>query len=503
MIAVVITSVLLSGAGHSSGIRCRPPLYYLGGETALIRGQVRARAESILTLECRLIAGDGVLGSASFSAAANRPVESGDWMEFSFELPVPSVKRQIHGWTVIHWSDSAVESPAIILPAGSMRDMERITRQRKIGIVDPDGTLARHLQSRHIQAESLSTRLAMRAFRGDLVMIRSSGLGGARDSLLDVFRPAVLRGLTVLVIEPEEMPRDFRNGMAVISQPSPALVDDQGGSFAKHPLTEGLGRSGPAGNWLAGWRGESVANIGFLPPIEGNFRVIAGNGSDSDPLAALLEVPEGSGRFVFSGIRTGLGETESIEPLAPLIFDNILLKYLSADTVAWRTMAVLFDTRDADRPEDEGPGMALDFFSSLGNFGDSRPSLADSHPLWLIEGRGDFLERLRAGDPNGWEERFRRIENGTETAVFFNLDAKGLGLMANQFPRSSSGGREPSSMDTTAERIRFGKGEVYLMRMDAAPARESDRRSWLRRLTDWGVEVIPTDRSAGKIDTKK
>lgn len=538
--------IWLGGSPDSPfGLGLNMRIHFFGGETAVIQGKFKGETDRIVfdgksvneaSIELIFSVDKRVL--ARSSTTAKLPTDG--WATFEAVLNFPETRRLIQGDLRVRSNIPSLGSLGVrvaVFPKGAMHDMERITKNKRIGIVDPAGALAAHLSDRRVRFETLSTRTAMRAFDGDLVIVNAARLGGKRDSLLSLFNAGVRRGLTVMILEPENIPPDFRNGMELHPVPSRAARDGDGSFFDTHFLISGLGRP-PLGNWLSHWRPDGfVATSAVSVPVEGNARILAAPIESAETLAVIIEIPEDKGLHVFSTLRTSARDGD---PVPPLILDNLVLHYLHRDTESWRHAALLVDTSTEK---------AREFFESIGAYAGSIPDFEETCPLWIFDGAGDHLKSFRVADPNFWFRFFKRVAAGGETAVFLNVDAGGWDLVSEyvrdaklniesleqeedtfEIPKPARSFlsnispadlrsytiRNPSAaltmltdMDflktawTTAPpiiaRLPHGNGEIFLVQLDWPEGNiAASRRLWARFLTAWNVEIQPTDRSKNK-----
>lgn len=514
----------LVGWQEGASFRIDPPGPHVwGGETVTVRGELfGVSAGTEQTVRAVLHRDGQVLQETEQNLGAR----AGD-TAYALQLVLPDIKRRLPAELRVSWKSLSREFPLVLFPRGGVRDLKELTERKRIGIIDDDGTLAVYLDLRRVVFQSLPNRLAQRAFRGDLIIVNRRDLGGKRDSLTGLLEEHARRGMRVLFIEPQRVSRDFRNGLA----PSAVGADSAIFSDTQQTLLTGLGP-----DYFSNWRPRgAVAAGGFTVPVEGNARVRAF--VDSDVASALiLEILLGRGKFVFSAFDSGLSGGD---PAAALYIDNLIPDLLDDEPSDWRPLSILADT---------GPEAAPDFLSLLGIFGDTNPDVNRSHPLWLIDGRGEFLRRYELEKPRFWKSFLARAQERGETVILLNPDPDGWsriephlkdvsidvaidpvtppadsrplthpaswlirGLGADRLRRYLAQFPDDLIRPLTAAKLPAGgwiggngrfaflpqeKMELYLLQFNfASEPTDTARRFWVELLTGWQVEVTPSEQS--------
>jgi hypothetical protein len=191
----------------------------------------------------------------------------------------------------------------------------------RVALYDPGGRAATALGELGLPFETFDSFRGLALYAGDLIVVGPGAFGRGDEDLGPILAARARSGMRVLLLDQASLPGTLSDALRLWPSFDPDSVTDVV-LAPSHPILRGLQEAAGASFFARA----PVRARPLLPPIRGNFRVIAEARSDSGPSSqegiALLEVPIGAG--VVLAAQASLCADVREDPQARLVLANAL-----------------------------------------------------------------------------------------------------------------------------------------------------------------------------------
>lgn len=214
-----------------------------------------------------------------------------------------------------------------LYPAEPGRAIESLFGRSTVALYDPEQSAAEMLASLGLRVRSIARHDELLDDREDLIVVGTGGFSRGQEALGPILAQRARNGTPVLLLDQPSLPGTFTHRLRLWP------------SFARGPRTDYLLASGhPAFEGSSGSRGAAYLASGgsgmsrpYLPPTDGNFRVLAEMRVKRGPVwqegVRIVEFPIGRGTVVAA--QTALASDFAGDAGARILLINLLTYLLS------------------------------------------------------------------------------------------------------------------------------------------------------------------------------
>lgn len=295
-----------AAAEVSLRIRETDPQFYSGSSVEFTLELSGLPPEGEAATAWKLMLGAAVVGEGNAKAVRG---EEGMGI-VKVRLDFPAVSRAVEvDWAVRVFADGEPVAEAVfpfrVYPRDLGDRLRVILSPRRPGVFDPGGRLSGLLSSLGVEFTALPTGLALRAFRGEVLLVGPGAFSSPRESFFSFLESTGVR--SVLVLDQSVFPGDLP-GELVLAEPLPAP-----GAVSVGLEASDIPPAAPGTRPL-------------VKPGQGSYRSlidpIAGLNSNGAPLSLVLEYLPGERRIIFCQLP--LLDSVGRDPAADLLLDNLV-----------------------------------------------------------------------------------------------------------------------------------------------------------------------------------
>ena len=414
-------------------------------------------------------------------------------------------------------SDASDEARRLLLPFA----------RAHVALYDPGGRAAAALGELGLPFETFNSFQGLALYAGDLIVVGPGAFSRGDADLGPILAARARSGMRILLLDQPSLPATLSDALRLWPSFDPDSVTDVV-LASSHPILRGLPEAAGASFFARA----PVRARPLLPPIRGNFRVIAEARADSGPSSqegiALLEVPIGAG--VVLAAQASLCSDVREDPRPRLVLANALAYLLSERPSPARVCLYAGDVRAlplclkhlAPAPRSVPPDFAgvdvilapADWQAANGRSAAHLPPLAsvarflhDGGTLVLLNPQSlvaDFL-RVMTGCQVAFESSGSAPASALPPAdeaasLLLGIGGEDLGLLAHPEraelrlrARGGADGVEPLLIAPGLSEYRVGRGRLVALTLPEAATCAAPRVSSLlaRILTNLGVPLDP------------
>jgi len=404
-LALVLAACLACGGaaaadGQAAGALAiqEPGLHFFSGEQVaktVAFAPAAGEAPADARLSWQLTIGSAVVQRASAEVKAGK-----DGLVREVILTMPEVRRIAQGAIGL-----SLQQDADVLVAGRydiavfplMPVVPTMVKGRKVVLYDPMGGTGAALGYLGVKYSELPQTWSLATGEADLLIIGNGVPSDSLARLLSQLRGNVAEGMAVLCLEQVQLDES--------QLPCLSLANGEGRlSVWAEPVGKEPIRGELAQPVLSVWREDGrIVRRPFLGPARGNFRILLDvvEAADGPPQAAVVEVPFGNGRLIFSQML--IGESFWQEPVARYALVNLLTHALMPHAGVGARAGVLA-APDEKRFRDSLSLLGLDAALST--------APGELRDVAIVSGSEESAEQLKGAGRSAQEELLALLKRG-------------------------------------------------------------------------------------------